>query len=286
MPRCFSDPAGESYDIAEDATGTLLLAPRQPMRFLAPNGKVGDHLMRVAGKKVEAACFLRDREDGLWIGTAAQGLVHIHEGRVDTFTKNDGLSSNDIASIYEDREGSIWVTTFDGLDRFRKLAIPSITSRQGLSSDHITSVLNDRDGSIWIGTYDGLNRLRENKLEVFGQHRELPQDNVFSLFQTSKGRLLVNSNGLAWLENGRIIPISAAGREDIFAIVEDSRGDLWPLSHNDGLIHLSSSGSLLQSSRRRHSTSLPADLRMIQGGTAYGYPREMGSLASSRMEKL
>jgi hypothetical protein len=31
---------------------------------------------------------------GLWIGTVGQGLVHVHENRVDTFTNADGLSSN------------------------------------------------------------------------------------------------------------------------------------------------------------------------------------------------
>ena len=35
----------------------------------------------------------------------------IHEGRIGTFAKDDGLSLNDVTSIYEDREGSIWGTT-------------------------------------------------------------------------------------------------------------------------------------------------------------------------------
>ena len=40
-----------------------------------------------------------------------RGLVHVHQGRTDVFTKSDGLSGDMICSLFEDREGDVWVAT-------------------------------------------------------------------------------------------------------------------------------------------------------------------------------
>ena len=79
------------------------------------------------------ACAPRSRWR-LWIGTRGKGLVHIHRGRTDVFARSDGLSSELVASLFEDREGNIWVATVDGLDRFRELAVPTLSVKQGLSN--------------------------------------------------------------------------------------------------------------------------------------------------------
>src|SRR5271166_5645240 len=58
---------------------------------------------------------------GLWIGTPARGLMHSYEGRTSLFTHKDGLSGDQVKALFEDREGTIWVGTNAGLDRFREL---------------------------------------------------------------------------------------------------------------------------------------------------------------------
>ena len=50
-----------------------------------------------------------------------RGLIHVHHGRADVFTKVDGLSGNIVAGLFEDHEGNIWVSTTGGIDRFREL---------------------------------------------------------------------------------------------------------------------------------------------------------------------
>ena len=62
-------------------------------------------------RNVDSNKLLRDRDGGLWIGTHQRGLVHIHNGRTDVFTKADGLSGDISCSLFEDREGNIWVAT-------------------------------------------------------------------------------------------------------------------------------------------------------------------------------
>ena len=57
----------------------------------------------------------------------SQGLLHLHQGRIDRFSVTDGLSGDFVTNIFEDREGNVWVSTEDGLDRFREFAVPTIS---------------------------------------------------------------------------------------------------------------------------------------------------------------
>src|SRR6476660_3015936 len=110
------------------------------------------------GRAVDSNRVLRDRDGGLWIGTVERGLIHIHQGRTDVFTRSDGLSGDVILSLFEDREGTVWIASTGGLDRFRELPVSTVSVRQGLSSDATQSVLAAADGSIWVGAHEGLTR--------------------------------------------------------------------------------------------------------------------------------
>jgi len=52
-----------------------------------------------------------DRDHCLWVGTANQGLYRIHDGFAEHFGHEDGLSADAVYSIFQDREGGIWVAT-------------------------------------------------------------------------------------------------------------------------------------------------------------------------------
>jgi hypothetical protein len=55
------------------------------------------------------------------------------EGRVESFTKRDGLTSDAVRSIFQDRrDGSIWVGTDHGLDHFREPSFLSALPSQEL----------------------------------------------------------------------------------------------------------------------------------------------------------
>ena len=135
----------EAKALIEGDDGALLMATGVSGPFAGPvngsieglkqlvDGKIrGYALPGIAGQFTPTRLF-RSKDGSLWIGTT-QGLLHLHQGRIDRFSVTDGLSGNFIRDIFEDREGNVWVCTENGLDRFREFAAPTISENQGLST--------------------------------------------------------------------------------------------------------------------------------------------------------
>jgi signal transduction histidine kinase/ligand-binding sensor domain-containing protein len=189
-------------------------------------------------REVDSNKLLRDRDGGLWIGTHQRGIIHVHQGGADEFTKSDGLSGDISCSIFEDREGNVWFASTVGLDRFRELPVTTISTKQGLSSDQGNSVIAATDGSIWVATPDGLTRRKDEQTTIFRKASGLPDDFVQSLYEDYRGRIWVfTARGLAYLNQSRFVAVKDVPSGEVYSITGDKAGNLW-LSGNKGLSHL------------------------------------------------
>ena len=254
------------HALVEGERGSLLVAGPGGLAELV-DGKLKPYPLSSAAPRLnEPGTLLRDRNGGLWIGTLDRGLLHVHQGRTDVFSQSDGLSGNAVESLFEDREGNVWVSTTAGLDRFREYAIPTISVKQGLSSPFVVCILAARDGSVWLGTTDGLNRWKDGQVTIYRkrsrtastdtpkamiaaeppeakqanpiQYVALPGNYIDSLYQDAQGRIWVSTHeGLGYFENDRFIPYS---RQVTYAIpvTGDSVGNVWALSNEQGLCRL------------------------------------------------
>ena len=245
-PRRYGTAGMRIGDLSQDDDGRLLIGMSGAgLRQLAAD-KVEPYPIRSAihpnalmpDRDVDSNKLLRDRDGGLWIGTHQRGLIHVYHGRTDVFRKSDGLTGDIIAGIFEDREGSIWVSTSGGLDRFRELPLTNISLKQGLSSDFTSSVIAATDGSVWVASHDGLTRWQNGKTTIFRKTSGLPDDVAQSLYEDDRGRVWVFTNhGLAYYKGGRFVAINGVAGKEVYSITGDKAGNLW-LSGNQGLSHL------------------------------------------------
>ena len=67
----------------------------------------------------------------------------------------DGLSNPVVRCIFEDAEGSLWVGTAGGVNRFRQYPVTVRTMREGLPSDSFRSVPQDGFGDAWLAPPTG-----------------------------------------------------------------------------------------------------------------------------------
>src|SRR5271165_3328738 len=245
-PKRYATPGARVGDMAVSDDGQLIfgisgaglkrlvadkLQPYPIQSAINPNALLPD-------REVDSNKLLRDRDGGLWIGTHERGLIHVHQGRADVFKKSDGLSGDIICSLFEDREGNIWVSTSGGLDRFRELPVTTVSVKQGLSSDRTTSVLAATDGSIWVAAHDGLTRWKIGRTTIFRKANGLPDDTIQSLFQDDRGRIWVFTNhGLAYFTDGKFVAVNGIPSDEVYCITGDKSGNLW-LSGNKGLSHM------------------------------------------------
>jgi signal transduction histidine kinase/ligand-binding sensor domain-containing protein len=261
-PRKFYQVLPKPYTVqkmADGEDGALLI------------GMVGE-VGRLAGGKLEvvfpfpasmrrlvASGMLRDRDGGIWVGTTSGGILHIHQGRMDSYAPSEGLTGDLFSAIFEDREGNVWVATRGGLDRFREFPVTTYSESQGLLGRNISAVLATKEGSIWTEAPDGLDRRSRDQVTSYrlrgartkAGDREIaisgmPDGSLQSLFEDSHGRIWVSStSAVGYLEGNRFVPSRVPGGV-INALAEDTNGNLWIENQNLGLFRLSPSSDVQQ----------------------------------------
>jgi ligand-binding sensor domain-containing protein len=242
--------------LGEDENGTLLVGMGGGLRRFVDGKIEGNPLPHTLRQFKAQLRIFRDHGGGLWIGTADRGLVHVHQGRTDVYTQSDGLSDDYVNSLFEDREGNLWVGTRGGLDRFRNSAVATFSVKQGLTHNLATSVLASRDGSVWIGSaVGGLNRFIQGQITTFGartnpggtnanssgdtREGKLNGESPNSLFQDSSGRIWVSTQrAMGYLDNDHFIPMHGIHGGRVLAIAEDLDGNLWLANQDIGLFRL------------------------------------------------
>jgi signal transduction histidine kinase/ligand-binding sensor domain-containing protein len=180
---------------------------------------------------VGVRALLTDRHHAIWVGTNDHGLYRLRDGKVDHFGSADGLSSDFVQAVFEDREGNLWVVTTKGIDCFRDLAVSSFSKREGLSAHEIDTVLAARDGTVWAGGDRGLDALRESGISSLSTGEGLAGTQVTSLLEDLEGRFWVGiDHTMTILKDGRFNQIRRPdGRELGFVVgmAEDIDHDVW-----------------------------------------------------------
>ena len=76
--------------------------------------------------------------------------------RVETLTTANGLPEDRVRSMFEDREGGLWVgTVASGVIRFRDGSATTFGRLQGVHKDVVRALMQDRAGRFFVGLEGG-----------------------------------------------------------------------------------------------------------------------------------
>lgn len=122
------------------------------------------------------------------------------------YTTRDGLCFNNINTLFEDKQGCVWIGTDHGISCIRggtgnyRISNPIPEA----SSLLVRSIHGDKDGNIWFGTFSGLGRYARGRFRFFSEKQGLADDNIISLFNDGEDNLWIGSSGggLGRLKNG------------------------------------------------------------------------------------
>lgn len=169
----------------------------------------------------------------LWFGTFVGGVTRLRNGVFTSLTQRDGLSSDQVKAVYQDRDGSLWIGTNEGLDHLVGDKITNYSTENGLRNDQILTLLQDRDGYLWIGTNGGgVARYRAGSFEWFDTQGGLAGDQVRAIWQSRNGDLWFGSygGGASRLSGGtwtRFSKQDGLASNQISDIREDRDGNVW-----------------------------------------------------------
>jgi signal transduction histidine kinase/ligand-binding sensor domain-containing protein len=156
--------------------------------------------------------LLHDQRGDFWIGTQGQGLWRIRGGKggqasnVEVIDVEDGLASNAVQSLLEDREGNLWLGTLAGLQR---LTPQRVTPVKHLAIPRTIDMTPD--GSVWVGTAAGLVRFSSSGRRVYTEADGLPGRVVLALYADRRGDLWVSAErGVVRFSQGHFSPVLVA----------------------------------------------------------------------------
>jgi signal transduction histidine kinase/ligand-binding sensor domain-containing protein len=116
--------------------------------------------------------LLVDETGNLWLAPDFGGLTRIKlsdkAGRkVENYSTENGLTDGQTRAILQDKQGTIWVGTARGLDRFRPTPFVQF---HGVRIDYHPALIADKKSGIWIDDMDKpLMRLQDGKLSFQGK---------------------------------------------------------------------------------------------------------------------
>ena len=178
----------------------------------------GDNKRSGPAVLVGAPAITFDDQGSLWITTAGDGIRRVpypkrlqpptirgpsawrfHNSEVEAFTQQDGLTSDYVHCVLQDREGNVWFGTTGGLDRFRQSPIVSVPlqpiSHRGAlpipaAHSFTTSALaaGDQQGALWAAGMGPQVLLKIQNDKIVTQLRDRPVDSAYR-----------DPNGVVWL---------------------------------------------------------------------------------------
>ena len=177
----------------------------------------------------------------LYIATGDNGVFVKRPGQpaLEHWGMENGLPSNVVNALIEDRENNIWVATdIGGLGRLSNTAVINHTETQGLPSSCVFAIIQgDSPDSLWLATMRGAVhyqvRPRPRVLETVGAADGLDNEFVWKVLRTDDGTLwFLTDTALFFRLKGEksIRPLSPEvpfPRTNPYDIVVDRQGNLW-----------------------------------------------------------
>ncbi len=222
--------------VLEEKSGEFLVATNQGLNLILSDHKktkkLTDPLLQTRIRHLYKGSSGR-----VWVSTYGHGTLILENRKVvQQLSMKNGLVSDKVRLVLEDRTGNFWIGTKSGLsmiDPTGHLTNYTTDTTPGLINDYILCLYEDAAGRIWIGTDGGGVHIYE-KGEI---KQEFTKDNgilgnvIFRFYDDGEGRLwMMTNSGISILHAGKIQNLTSKHgllTNSVFEILRDKKNKLW-----------------------------------------------------------
>jgi len=219
--------ANNVQSLTEDGDGNIWVS--DPLEIVK---KLSTHAAPHHGREIRLPAsawrLLRDSRNQIWAATFGGGLLRVRDPLAQTPTIERFEYEHRLAgsprSVFEDREGNIWVGMRGGLIRLSQRAFTNVPL-EGLNNDGVRTSIVDRDGSVWVATGHGLNRFKG------ADRRAYDVSQTMALHVDRGGELwMAGGQKVARFRDGRLEPIAVPNtiaNSRVMALTTDAQQGIW-----------------------------------------------------------
>lgn len=195
---------------------------------------------------LSSAGLLFDRDGALWMPTLGEGIrrvprvsdlpraqIEASGTAAQRFVERDGLSSDYLSAVIQDREGNIWVGGSRGLDRFRVSRLLPAPLSPGASDFALVAA---KGHGVWVGTKNRpLTRVDATRV----QPGDFPEA-ITAASRDGEATWLAGPHGVWRLQDGmpeRFASLPAEDYTGVQAIAGDGKGGAWLSINRPGIYH-------------------------------------------------
>jgi len=161
------------------------------------------------------------------------GALHAQRFSFQRYGETQGLTNLVITDLLQDKQGYIWVATFNGLFRYDGTAFERFGEKEGIVTTGSLYLAETPSGDLWAVSQRSLFRLEGKRFHEYDLPVSLPNGPQAVVWQEKSSRfLLATSSGLATasFHDGKLDPpVSDASHEQapVFAVYAAPDGTIW-----------------------------------------------------------
>ncbi len=165
------------YNLAIDPAGTVWVYSEE----LGLLRLAGDSLVQVAELEESvnrSGQPFSDSKGAIWVAQTNR-VARYAEGRLTLYGKEQGIGGF-VYGFFEDRAGTIWTATADGLSKFEGGGFRTLKRKGAIPGYHVYGLAQDDDGAWWLATLPGILRLAPGEIEhAFADSTYMPHYRAF-----------------------------------------------------------------------------------------------------------
>lgn len=220
--------------------------------------------------------IFQDSKGNYWLGSHKEGVCYYDGKTFQYFNNTNGLLDNQIRSIEEGKNGTIWLGTANGVNSYDGKKFTTYTTQ----TNNPTLEWNKTSGDLWFnaGEKDGANRFDGKKMNylIFPKPKNENVDNSFGVTDLSKdknGNLWISTYAALFSYDGKMttifehekLKLKANENLHIRSVLADSKGRIWIgnngigvlLMEHDKTIHFSEINGLIQKNSSKNGNLSP-----------------------------